>query len=150
MRTRCDTLLNENKTAEENYGKRHGTLTVTQCKVLMSLQDHWKGLIVFYDYPEVKMDNNPAEQSMRNPVIGRNGYYGSGSLWSAELAAMMFSIFQTMLLWNLNPRTWLHLYFEACAQHGGKSPEDLSELLPWLMSEDRLQKLSKPPQSNTS
>ena len=39
-------------------------------------------------HPEVKMDNNPAEQSIRNPVLGRNGYYGSGSLWCAELAAM--------------------------------------------------------------
>ena len=106
--------------------------------------------MVFYDYPDVKMDNNPAEQSMRNPVLGRNGYYGSGSLSSAELAAMMFSIFQTMLLGNLNPRTWPHLYLEACAQNGGKSPDDLSEFLPWTMSAARRQQLLKPPDNNTS
>jgi transposase len=99
---------------------------------------------------EVKMDNNPAEQSIRNPVLGRNNYYGSGSLWSAELAVMMFSIFQTVLLWNLNPRTWLHLYFEACAQNKGKTPENLNEFLPWMMSKERLQQLSEPPDPNTS
>jgi len=150
MKARCDTLLHEDKIAQEINGKRQGTLTVAQRKVLTSLQDHWKGLIVFYDYPEVKMDNNPAEQSMRNPVLGRNGYYGSGSLWSAELAAMMFSIFQTMLLWGINPRTWLHLYLEACTQNRGKPPEDLSDFLPWLTNETRLQQLSKPPDKNTS
>jgi len=148
MKTRCDTVLHADKMAQEKNGKKQGTLTIAQRKVLMSLQEHWKGLTVFYDYPEVKMDNNPAEQSMRNPVLGRNGYYGSGSLWSAELAAMMFSIFQTMLLWGLNPRTWLYLYFEACTQNKGKPPEDLSEFLPWTMSEARLQKMAKPPDDN--
>jgi transposase len=150
MKARCDALLHEDKIAQDKNGKKQGTLTVAQRKVLTSLADHWKGLTVFYDRPEVKMDNNPAEQSMRNPVLGRNGYYGSGSLWSAELAAMMFSIFQTLLLWNLNPRTWLNLYFKICAQNGGKAPDDLSDFLPWTMSKARLQQFSKPPDNNTS
>jgi transposase len=105
---------------------------------------------VFYEHPEVGMDNNAAEQSMRNPVLGRNSYYGSGSLWSAELAAMMFSIFQTIVLWNLNPRTWLNLYLKACADNGGKSPLDLNMFLPWAMSSERLQQLSKPPEKEDS
>ena len=150
MKKRCDTLLLEDKMDQEKKKRKQGILTVPQRKVLKSLQEHWKGLTVFYEQPEVKMDNNPAEQSIRNPVLGRNGYYGSGSLWSAELAAMMFSIFQTMLLWNLNPRTWLHLYFEACTQNKGNPPEDLREFLPWTMSKARLQQLSEPPDHNTS
>ena len=118
--------------------------------MLNSLTNHWKGLIVFYEHPDVKMDNNPAEQSVRNPVLGRKSYYGSGSIWSAELAAMIFSIFQTMLLWNLNPRTWLRLYLKACALNGGNAPQDLSEFLPWTMSESRKQQLSKPPENDSS
>jgi transposase len=154
MKTLMNAKLLEDKMAQEKKRKskkekiqeKDGTLlTTAQRKVLTSLQNHWKGLTVFYEHPEVKMDNNPAEQSMRNPVLGRNGYYGSGSLWSAELAAMMFSIFQTMIIWDLNPRTWLTLYFEACAQNRGKPPEDLSDFLPWRMSEARLQQLSRPP-----
>ena len=137
MKSRCDALLEADKMAKKKKKKHQTFWRTAQRNVLLSLQNHWKGLMVFYDYPELKMDNNPAEQSMRNPVLGRNGYYGSGSLWSAQLAAMMFSIFQTMRLGNLNPRTWIHLYFEACAQNKGKSPDDLSEFLPWTMSEAR-------------
>ena len=65
------------------------------------------------------MDNNTAERSERGPVVGRKNYYGSGSLWSGRLAAMMFSLFQTLCLWGLNPRLWLTAYLEACAQAGG-------------------------------
>ena len=148
MKTRYETLLH--KDDEERKKRKQGLLTVEQRKLLVSLKEHWKGLTVFYEHVEVKMDNNPAEQSIRNPVLGRNNYYGSGSLWSAELAVMMFSIFQTVLLWNLNPRTWLHLYFEACAQNKGNPPENLNEFLPWMMSKERLQQLSEPPDPNTS
>ena len=47
------------------------------------------------------MDNNTAERMLRNPVVGRKNYYGSGSVWSAHLAARMFSVLQTILLWGL-------------------------------------------------
>jgi hypothetical protein len=71
-------------------------LHLAQRQVLTSLRNHWQGLIVFVTYPEVPMDNNRAEQAIRNSVTGRKNYYGSGSVWSAELAAMMFSLFQTI------------------------------------------------------
>ena len=41
------------------------------------------------------MDNNAAERALRGPVVGRKNYYGSGSRWSARLAAVVFSILQT-------------------------------------------------------
>jgi transposase len=120
--------------------------------VLISLQNHWQGLTVFVTHPEVPMDNNNAERAIRNPVTGRKNYYGSGSIWSAELAAMMFSQLQTIELWQLNPRHWLQEYLTACAQQGGTAPADLSLFLPWRMSEDRRQQLAKPPprSQNTS
>jgi hypothetical protein len=52
-------------------------------KVLSSLHTHWDGLTVFVGRPEVAMDNNAAERILRNPVVGRKNYYGSGSVWSA-------------------------------------------------------------------
>ena len=79
------------------------------------------GLTVFVEHPEVPMDNNTAERSERGPVVGRKNYYGSGSLWSGRLAAMMFSLFQTLCLWGLNPRLWLTAYLEAYAQAGGRA-----------------------------
>lgn len=81
------------------------------------------------------MDNNSAERAIRNPVLGRKNYYGSGSIWSAELAAMMFSQLQTIELWQLNPRHWLQDYLTACAKLGGIAPADLTPFLPWSMSE---------------
>jgi len=122
-----------------------GELHVAQRDVLISLQNHWQGLTVFVNHPEVPMDNNSAERAIRNPVTGRKNYYGSGSIWSAKLAAVMFSLFQTMELWGLNPRHWLQEYLTACAQHGGTAPTDLTPFLPWCMSEDRKHHLSKPP-----
>ena len=129
-----------------------GQLHEAQRNVLISLQNHWHGLIIFLTHPEVAMDNNSAERAIRNPVIGRKNYYGSGSIWSAELAAMMFSQLQTIELWKLNPRHWLQAYLTACAELGGTAPADLTPFLPWSMCEDRRQQLAKPPpgSQNTS
>ena len=82
-------------------------LSTVKYKILTSLQTHWEGLSVFVDHPEVPMDNNNGERPIRNPVTGRKNFYGSGSLWSSRLAAIMFSIFQTMALCGLNCNHWL-------------------------------------------
>jgi transposase len=103
-------------------------------KVLESQGNHWTGLTVFVEHPEVPMDNNTAERIQRGPVVGRKNYYGSGSLWSGKLAAMLFSLFQTFYLWNINPRTWLTAYLTACAEAGGKAPHDVSSWLPWNLT----------------
>ncbi len=120
-------------------------LSKVKFKILTSLKNHWEGLSVFVGHPEVPMDNNPGEKSIRNPVTGRKNFYGSGSLWSSQLAAIMFSIFQTMALCRLNCNHWLRSYLTACAENHGKAPYDLSPFLPWEMDENRRQKLSKPP-----
>ena len=119
-------------------------LKSAQRKVLSSLKNHWSGLTVFLDHPQTPMDNNKAENSVRNPATGRKNYYGSGAEWSAELAAMLFSILQTILLWNINPRHWLHAYLTTCAENGGQPPADLTPFLPWAMDEPRLCELKRP------
>ena len=106
-------------------------------KVLESLGNHWTGLTVFVEHPEVPMDNNTAERSVRGPVVGRKNYYGSGSAWSGRLAAMMFSLFQTLCLWGLNPRLWLTAYLEACAKAGGRAVEDADRFMPWNLSPEQ-------------
>jgi transposase len=106
-------------------------------KVLESLGDHWTGLTVFVEHPEVPMDNNTAERSERGPVLGRKNYYGSGSVWSGQLAAMLFSLFQTLCLWELNPRLWLSAYLGACADAGGRPPEPVDQFLPWNLTPEQ-------------
>jgi transposase len=53
------------------------------------------------------------------------------------LAAMMFSLLQTLTLWHINPRLWLTAYLEACATAGGKAPPNLASYLPWNLTEER-------------
>jgi transposase len=106
-------------------------------KVLESLGNHWTGLTVFVEHPEVPMDNNAVERTERGPVVGRKNYYGSGAVWSGQLAALLFSLFATLKLWELNPRSWLTAYLTACAAAGGKVPADVSAYLPWNLSAEQ-------------
>lgn len=114
-------------------------------KVLESMQRHWDGLTPFVTHPEIPMDNNCAERMLRGPVNGRKNFYGSGSEWSGSLAVMMFTIFQTLKLWDINPKTWLQFFFRACAENRSNAPADLSAFLPWDMDEQRKKALQLPP-----
>ena len=113
-------------------------------KVYRSLINHWDGLTLFLENPLVPLDNNSAENSIRSPVNGRKGYYGSGSIWSAHFAAESFSILQTVALWKLNPRHWLDDYLQACAKNKGQPPRNLDSFIPWKMSPERRDFLSRP------
>lgn len=145
--SQIDIMAGERDSAIVQYDPKDSNstlLTEVKFKVLTSLKNHWDGLTVFVKHPEVPMDNNNGERSIRNPVTGRKSFYGSGSLWSSELAAIMFSIFQTLALCGLNCHHWLRLYLTACAENNGKPPTDLSPFLPWNMKKERSEKLTKP------
>ncbi len=121
-----------------------------QRKVSKSLLTHWPGLTLFVENPEVPLDNNLAENTIRGPVTGRKNYYGSGSLWSATLAAAAFSIFKTLGLWSINTRHWLSAYLTACAENGGEPPADITPWLPWSMGQARRDELARPPPTRLS
>jgi transposase len=108
-----------------------------RAKALASLGEHWEGLTLFVEHPAVPMDNNAAERVERGPVVGRKNYYGSGALWSGRLAALLFSVLQTLRLWGLNPRLWLGAYLRACAEAGGQPPANVAAFLPWNLSAER-------------
>ena len=103
-------------------------------RVLQSMQDHWEGLTLFVDNPQVPMDNNASERRLRIAALCRKNYYGSGSEWSGKLAVSMFSIVATLKKHGINARKWLTAYLQACAQAGGKAPEDVEQWLPWNLS----------------
>lgn len=122
MRQRCEKELADPK------------LRLPQRKALTSLQEHWPGLTVFLNHPEVPLDNNEAERRQRGPVVARKNYYGSGALWSGQLAAMLFSLFQTLQGWGMDTGKWLTAYLTACANAKGKPPPTPHRYLPWNMS----------------
>jgi transposase len=106
----------------------------TPCrKALESLQEHWQGLTRFVDDGRIPMDNNASERRARGPAVARKNFFGSGSLWSGQLAAAMFSIFATLSLWKINPRRWLTWYLEQCAMAGGQVPAEIQPFLPWKL-----------------
>jgi len=113
-------------------------------KALESLQEHWEGLTRFVDDPRIPMDNNASERRARGPAVARKNFYGSGSLWSGQLAAALFSLFATLSLWKLNPRKWLTWYFEHCAAAGGKVPENIQPFLPWNLDAAKRSELGEP------
>ena len=122
-----------------------GTDLPTPCrKALESLAEHWQGLTLFVDDPRIPMDNNTSERRARGPAVARKNFYGSGSLWSGQLAAAAFTIFATLVLWKLNPRKWLTWYFEQCAAAGGKVPGDIEVFLPWNLSQEKKNELGGP------
>jgi transposase len=119
-------------------------------KVLHSMRKHWAGLCVFVANPAISMDNNSAERALRPAVVGRKNFYGSGAPWSGQLTACMYSIMGTLKLWDINARTWLGAYLQACAANGNRSPADLNAFLPWAMDEPRLKFMRACPNASTS
>ena len=117
--------------------------TEAQRKALTSLRKHWEGLTIFVNEPLVPMDNNAAERALRNPVVGRKNYYGSGSAWSGHFAAKMFTIFQTWLFNRLDPNKLLQDFLTRCAQSRGQPPPS-EDFLPSSMSADRLRQFQLP------
>ncbi len=119
------------------------------CKVLVSLQEHWDGLTRFLDDLRIPLDNNASERQMRGPALGRKNYYGSGAMWSGRLAAMLFSLFATLTMANLNIRAWLSWYLESCAEQGGQVPAAIDQFLPWHMPAEKRRELSLDPDDSS-
>ena len=105
-------------------------------KALDSMASHWEGLSIFVDNSAIPMDNNRAERGIRNPVVGRKNYYGSGSVWSGMLSVMLFSLFQTLEMNHIDPHVFLLAYFDACAQNRGHPPDNLDPFVPWRVHQE--------------
>ena len=103
-------------------------------KVIKSFNRFWGGLTTFVQHCEIPMDNNTAERGIRGSVVGRKNYCGSGSIKSAKLTATMFTIIQTLLIWNINPQKWMSKFFDFI---GNDWNRDFEKWLPWNMSPDQ-------------
>lgn len=100
-------------------------------KVFGSIARDWSGYALFLEHPVVPMDNNASERALRNAVVGRKNYYGSGSHWSGILAAQLFTVYETFRMNGLDPRATMLEYLYAVARNHGKPPPDAESFLPW-------------------
>ena len=109
-------------------------LALARRKVLTSLQNHWKGLIVFVDQPEIPMDNNETERNFRDVARFRRNCFGVFSERFGQIAALLLTIFATLRKNSIPLRSYLTQYFQAVAANHGRAPETLTGLLPWDLS----------------
>lgn len=116
-----------------------------QKTALNSMRRHWEGLTLFVEDVRIPMDNNRAERLLRQSVILRKNSYGSGSAWAGNLTAKILTIFHTWLVNRLDPQALFLDFLNECSKTPGKPPPDLSNFLPWKMSDGRKQDFALPP-----
>jgi transposase len=76
-------------------------------KALQYTLARWHKLIRYIEDGNLCIDNNMIENSIRPIAIGRKNYMFAGSHEAAQRAAMLYSLFASCRLHNINPETWL-------------------------------------------
>ena len=116
-----------------------------QTKIINSMKEHWNGLTLFADFPELPMDNNLMENAIRPGALGRKNYIGNHSQWGGNLAACMYSIIQTSLINDINPREYMLYYFRTMMKQ--KIPdqaldkENVRKILPFNIKKEVFEKI---------
>ncbi len=87
----------------------------------------WDKLSIYANNAILKIDNNPVENAIRPVAIGRKNYLFAGSHEAAQRAAMVYSLFATCRLHNINPFNWLKDVLERMHLYNTKN---IIELLP--------------------
>ncbi len=67
----------------------------------------WPGLTLLHADPRVPLDNNAAERALRGVVVGRKNHYGSHSKRGAEVAAVMYTLFESAKLAGIDPHRYV-------------------------------------------
>jgi transposase len=79
----------------------------------------WPGLVLFLEEPFVPLDNNAAERGLRGIVIGRKNHYGSRSKRGAEVAAIMYTLFESAKLCGIEPKAYVAAVARAAIANPG-------------------------------
>ncbi len=67
----------------------------------------WPGLTEFLKDSRVPLDNNAAERALRGVVVGRKNHYGSRSKRGTEVAALLYTLFETAKLAGVDPHAYV-------------------------------------------
>ncbi|RVU40403.1 IS66 family transposase, partial [Lujinxingia sediminis] len=76
-------------------------------KAITYMMERWERLELYIEHPELWIDNNPTERGIRGPVVGRKNHYGSRSRRGTEVAAQLYTIFETAKICGVDPREYL-------------------------------------------
>ena len=83
----------------------------------------------------VSADNNAAERSIKNIVLGRKNFLFFGSGQGGERAAVIYTLLQSAKLNGVNPQTWLAYVIENIAD---TKMTELDKLLPWYFEPEKM------------
>jgi len=61
-------------------------------KALAYMSDNWDGLTLFLGDPDLPLDNNPAENGLRQLVLGRKNFLFNRSLEGARVTSVLYTI----------------------------------------------------------
>ena len=90
-------------------------------------------LRVFLDDPEIPLDNNDAERSIRSFCVGKHSWHIIDSVKGASASAMLYSIAETAKANGLKPYEYFSYLLKELVKHPRNDvPEaELQKLMPW-------------------
>lgn len=104
-------------------------------KAIAYLQNDWDGFTTFLADGRICLSNNAAERQLRSVARGRKAWLFVGSDRGGQRAAMMFSLFGTARLNDVDPLAW---FTDVLAKITDIPQSRLHELLPWHWKESQL------------
>jgi len=105
-------------------------------KAIAYLQNDWDGFTTFLADGRICLSNNAAERELRSVARGRKAWLFVGSDRGGQRAAMMFSLFGTARLNDVDPLAW---FTDVLARIADIPQSRLHELLPWNWKAAQLQ-----------
>ncbi len=89
--------------------------------------NHWDKLCVYLQDGRLSIDSNPVENSVRPTTLGRKNVLFAGSHEAAQRSAMMYSLFGTCKLHDINPLTWLPQHWKPLEEQQKEKEEQKQE-----------------------
>lgn len=100
-------------------------------KAISYMQGIERGLVAFLDDPRIPLDNGAQERALRGLVVGRKNFYGSKSLRGTEVAAVMYTIFESAKLCGVDPVAYMTAAVQVALTKAGEVllPDDFKAKL---------------------
>jgi transposase len=98
-----------------------------QTEAIKYMLNHEKNFKLYLDDPNIQIDNNAAERSIRKIVLGRKNWMFVGSPKAGKSMAILYSFVQTCRALKIDPQAYLEDIFRRLQGHPHKN---LRELLP--------------------
>ncbi len=115
---------------KENHSKvLKGTKTEKGMQYSINQEKYLK---TFLDYPDVPMDNNAAEQSIKNFCVGKKNWLFCDTLSGAKSSAIIYSIVETAKANNLKVYEYINHILSVLPEHMEDTDYSfINDLLPW-------------------